>query len=148
MRRLSQSLSSPTEGHASLRWRTLALLAIAELLGMSLWFSGSAVVPALAREWNLTERAASWLTLSVQLGFVAGTLLSALFNLPDIISSRHLFALTAIAGALVNAAFGLFADDLGVAITLRFLTGMFLAGVYPPAMKDRKSTRLNSSHLV
>ena len=58
---------------------------------MSLWFSGSAVVPALAREWNLTESAASWLTLSVQLGFVAGTLLSALFNLPDIISSRHLF---------------------------------------------------------
>jgi len=65
---------------------------------MSLWFSGSAVVPALAREWHLTESAASWLTLSVQLGFVAGTLLSALFNLPDIISSRHLFAVTAIAG--------------------------------------------------
>jgi MFS family permease len=117
------------------RWRTLVLLAIAELLGMSLWFSGSAVVPALTREWHLSAGAAGWLTLSVQLGFVAGTLLSALFNLPDIISPRHLFTLTAICGAIVNGAFGWFAHDASVAIVLRFLTGMFLAGVYPPAMK-------------
>ena len=132
---MSDSVASPTNAQESNRWRTLALLAIAELLGMSLWFSGSAVVPALAREWSLSESAANWLTLSVQLGFVAGTLLSALLNLPDIISSRQLFTLTAIAGALVNAAFGLFAHDAPVAIALRFLTGMFLAGVYPPAMK-------------
>ena len=102
---------------------------------MSLWFSGSAVVPALTREWHLSPSAATWLTLSVQLGFVVGTLLSALLNLPDIISPRHLFTLTAIAGAVVNAAFGWFAHDASVAIVLRFLTGMFLAGVYPPAMK-------------
>jgi len=111
------------------------LLAIAELLGMSLWFSGSAVVPALTREWHLSERAANWLTLSVQLGFVAGTLLSALLNLPDIISPRHLFTLTALAGAIVNSAFGLLAKNVEFAIVLRFFTGMFLAGVYPPAMK-------------
>jgi MFS family permease len=117
------------------RWRTLLLLAIAELLGMSLWFSGSAVVPALTQEWHLSESAANWLTLSVQLGFVVGTLLSALLNLPDIISPRHLFILTAIAGAIVNGTFGLFAKDVELAIGLRFLTGMFLAGVYPPAMK-------------
>ena len=102
---------------------------------MSLWFSGSAVVPALTREWHLSPSAATWLTLSVQLGFVVGTLLSALLNLPDIISPRHLFTVTAIAGAVVNAAFGWFAHDASVAIVLRFLTGMFLAGVYPPAMK-------------
>jgi MFS family permease len=117
------------------RWRTLVLLAFAELLGMSLWFSGSAVVPALSKEWHLSTGAASWLTLSVQLGFVAGTLLSALLNLPDIISPRHLFTLTAIAAAISNAAFGLLAHDAAVGIPLRFLTGMFLAGVYPPAMK-------------
>ena len=111
------------------------MLAIAELLGMSLWFSGSAVVPALAREWKLDGNAANLLTLSVQIGFVAGTALSAFLNLPDIISARHLFTLTAIAGAIVNGSFGLVANDLTVAIILRFLTGMFLAGVYPPAMK-------------
>jgi MFS family permease len=113
----------------------LVLLAVAELLGMSLWFSGSAVVPALTREWNLSAGAASWLTLSVQLGFVAGTLLSALLNLPDIISPRHLFTLTAIAAAIVNGAFAVLTHDATLAIPLRFLTGMFLAGVYPPAMK-------------
>lgn len=102
---------------------------------MSLWFSGSAVIPALTREWHLGSSGATWLTLSVQFGFVAGTLLSALLNLPDIISPRHLFTLTAIAGAIVNASFAWFAHDATFAITLRFLTGMFLAGVYPPAMK-------------
>jgi MFS family permease len=127
--------ASTDNAPSAARWRTLALLAIAELFGMSLWFSGSAVVPALTKEWNLSAGAASWLTLSVQLGFVAGTLLSALLNLPDIISSRHLFTLTAIAGAIVNAAFALFAHDAALGIPLRFLTGMFLAGVYPPAMK-------------
>lgn len=102
---------------------------------MSLWFSGSAVVPALSGEWNLSESTASWLTLAVQLGFVAGTLLSALLNLPDIISPRLLFTLTAIIGAIINGAFGLFARDASTGIVLRFLTGMCLAGVYPPAMK-------------
>src|SRR5258706_3457374 len=130
-------LSNPASSHevSSLRWRTLALLAIAELLGMSLWFSGSAVVPALIKKWHLGPGAANWLTLSLQLGFVAGTLLSALLNLPDIISPRHLFTLTAIAAAIANGAFGFLAHDASVGLPLRFLTGMFLAGVYPPAMK-------------
>jgi MFS family permease len=102
---------------------------------MSLWFSASAVVPALKIEWNLDYAGASWLTVAVQLGFVAGTLLSALLNLPDIISVRHLFAISAFAGACANAAIGAFAHDLHTAIFFRFLTGMFLAGVYPPGMK-------------
>jgi MFS family permease len=131
---LQTSVPGDIESSAA-RWRTLLVLAIAELLGMSLWFSGSAVVPALSREWKLAETAASWLTLSVQLGFVAGTLLSALLNLPDIISPRHLLALTAILGALANATFGFCSQATSSAIPLRFLTGMFLAGVYPPAMK-------------
>jgi MFS family permease len=133
--KVSEHRASTDPAPSAARWRTLALLALAELLGMSLWFSGSAVVPALTKEWHLSESAAGWLTLSVQLGFVAGTLLSALLNLPDIISSRRLFTLTAFAGAVVNAAFALFAQDAALGIPLRFLTGMFLAGVYPPAMK-------------
>jgi len=110
-------------------------LAIAELLAMSLWFSGSAVVPALRAEWHLGAAAVNWLTLAVQVGFVCGTLLSALFNLPDILRSRSLFAITALAGAIANALFGFYADGPWAAIGLRFVTGMCLAGVYPPAMK-------------
>jgi MFS family permease len=117
------------------RWRALLLLAIAELFGMSLWFSASAAVPALRAEWRLGEGSAGWLTLAVQLGFVVGTLLSALLNLPDIISTRHLFTVAALLGAIMNAAFALFAHGATTGIALRFLTGMFLAGVYPPGMK-------------
>ena len=132
---LAQEAILPEEQSITLRWRMLALLSLAELLGMSLWFSGSAVVPALRHEWNLTDSAAGWLTIAVQLGFVAGTLLSAIFNLSDILRARDLFAICAVAGAATNAAFGLFAKDPVSATVLRFLTGMCLAGVYPPGMK-------------
>jgi MFS family permease len=117
------------------RWRALILLSAAELLGMSLWFSASAVVPALRVEWHLSESSAGWLTIAVQLGFVCGTLLSAFLNLPDVLSVRYLFAASAFFGALANAAFGIYAHDAQTGIALRFLTGMFLAGVYPPGMK-------------
>ena len=117
------------------RWRALALLAGAELLGMALWFSGSAVVPALSIEWKLSPSQISWLAIAVQLGFVAGTLISATLNLPDIISTRHLFAVSSFLGAAVNGIFGFYVTDPGTAIVLRFLTGVFLAGVYPPGMK-------------
>jgi len=117
------------------RWRMLVLLSSAELLGMSLWFSASAVVPALRLEWNLTDSQTSWLTISVQLGFVFGTLLSAFFNLADIFRPRQLLAVCAFAGAATNALFAWFATGPTNAIAFRFITGMFLAGVYPPAMK-------------
>ena len=117
------------------RWRALALLSTAELLGMALWFSGSAVVPALSLEWQLSPSQVSWLAIAVQLGFVAGTLISATLNLPDIISTRHLFAVSSFLGAAINGIFGYFVDDPQTAIALRFLTGICLAGVYPPGMK-------------
>jgi MFS family permease len=117
------------------RWTALVLLSIALLCGMSLWFAVSAVAPQIAREWHLTESSTAWLTLAVQVGFVAGTLASALLNLPDVIRVRHLFALCAFGGAIVNAILAWTSHSAGPAIALRFLTGMFLAGVYPPAMK-------------
>ena len=84
--------------------RILALLAIATLLAMALWFSGSAVVPQLTAEWNLTGGEQSWMTMSVQIGFVAGALLSASLNVADRIPGSTFFAASALAGAVVNAA--------------------------------------------
>ena len=132
---MTASTIEKSDTPSSARWRILALLSLAELLAMSLWFSASAVVPALRTEWNLSDSSVSWLTIAVQLGFVCGTLLSALLNLPDIINVRYLFALSAFAGAITNAALGVYAHDSTTAIALRFLTGLFLAGVYPPGMK-------------
>ena len=54
------------------KWRTVLLLALAELLAMGLWFSASAATPALALDWDLTASDAAWLTMSVQIGFVVG----------------------------------------------------------------------------
>ncbi len=115
-------------------WNTLALLAVAELMGMSLWFTASALSPELAAQWGLSEAQAGWLTTVVQLGFVAGTAVAAFLNLADIFPAARYFCVSALLGACVNAAV-LVAPDYGSALVLRFLTGFFLAGVYPPAMK-------------
>ena len=123
-----------TEDQHPLRWRTLGLLSIAELLGMSLWFAASAVSGQLGQRWSLDTSQTGWLTTIVQLGFVAGTAASAMLNLADVFPSKRLFATSAFAGALVNAAI-LVAPSYAIALTLRFLTGFCLAGVYPPAMK-------------
>ncbi len=116
------------------KWRNLWLLSLAQLLAMALWFSASAVVPQLTAEWNLSGGQAAWLTMSLQLGFVAGALLSAVLNLADRIETRALLAGSAMLGALFNAAIALVDGPLA-ASALRFLTGVTLAGVYPPGMK-------------
>ena len=118
----------------STRWRVLALLGLAELLGMSLWFSASAVTPQLRSIWGLTMAEGAWLTTIVQLGFVCGTAVAAVLNLADVIPAGRFFSACALLGAAVNAAI-LAAPGYPAALVLRFLTGFFLAGVYPPAMK-------------
>src|SRR5206468_8454344 len=123
-----QADAMATEPESPDRWRALALIGAGELLGMSLWFSASAVSPALKAEWGMTDAAAAWLTLAVQLGFVAGTLASAFGNLADGFVTRRLFAVSAFLGAAANAGLALFARGPAAAMALRFLTGVFLAG--------------------
>jgi MFS family permease len=120
------------------KWRNVSLLALAALLAMSVWFSASAVVPQLTAEWRLTGALQSWLTTSVQLGFVAGALVSALLTLSDRLPAQRLLAVSAVAAAAFNAAIPLLdfgAGGPGPALVFRFLTGFALAGVYPPGMK-------------
>lgn len=118
----------------STRWRVLALLGFAELLGMSLWFAASAVSPQLRAIWGLTTAETAWLTTIVQLGFVGGTAVIAVLNLADLIPAGRLFSVSALLGAVANAAI-LAVPGYRSTLILRFLTGFFLAGVYPPAMK-------------
>lgn len=117
------------------KWRTLLLLSLAELLGMAVWFSASAVVPALTEAWNLDDGGRAWLTMSVQIGFVVGALASAVFNLADRIPSRWFFTAAALLAGLATALIPAQAQGLGQALFFRFLTGVFLAGVYPVGMK-------------
>jgi MFS family permease len=112
----------------------LALLALAELLGMSLWLTGSAVAPQLQARWGLSDGQVGLLTTLVQFGFVAGTATSALLNLADILPARRLFAASAVLGAVANAVLA-WTPGFGATLVSRFAVGFFLAGVYPPAMK-------------
>ena len=116
------------------RWRMLALLAVAELCGMSLWFVGNAVAAQLAERWSLGAEAVGWLTGVVQLGFVAGTAIAAILNLADVLPAKWYVAGATALAALANAAL-LAAPSYEAALVARFATGALLAGVYPPAMK-------------
>ncbi|WP_411278649.1 MFS transporter [Gemmatimonas sp.] len=112
----------------------LGILTVAELLGMTLWFAASAVSAQYTAQWSLTGSEAAWLTTIVQLGFVVGTAVSALLNVADIVPARWLFSVAALVGAAANALL-LTSDQLSTALVWRFVTGLALAGVYPPAMK-------------
>jgi len=114
---------------------SIALIALCQVAAMTLWFSASAVVPALAAEYGLSAFAQAALTSSVQAGFVIGSLASAVLGLADRVDPRRLFAGAAAVGAVANAL--LLTVDPGslAAPALRFVTGACMAGVYPVGMK-------------
>jgi MFS family permease len=114
--------------------RALAVLSLALVLSMTTWFSATAVVPQLREEWDLGRSGAAWLTIAVQLGFVAGALLSSLGNVADVLSPRTVILVGSLGAAAANALVAV-ASGPNEAVPLRALTGFFLAGVYPPALK-------------
>jgi MFS family permease len=112
----------------------LAWLSLAMFLGMTMWFSATAATAPMVVEFRLTPGETAWLTMAVQGGFVIGTLVSAILNLPDVVNPRRLFAIGCVLGAAANAAL-VRADGAVSLIALRGATGAALAWVYPPGMK-------------
>ncbi len=129
------SLGKIFKGIDGTKWRTLFLLALSVLLAKGVWFSASAALPALTAAWALSDSGRAWLTMSVQIGFVVGAFGSALLNLADRIPARPLLTISTLLAALSNVSIPLFVNGLDYALPLRFLTGLFLAGVYPVGMK-------------
>lgn len=115
--------------------RPVALIAFAQLLGTSLWFSANSAANDLSQHWGIGALEIGWLTNAVQLGFIVGTLSIALSGLADRFAASRIFAVSALLGALSNAAFALLAQGLDTALPLRFAVGLALAGVYPLGMK-------------
>ncbi|WP_231644848.1 MFS transporter [Sciscionella sediminilitoris] len=105
------------------------------MLGLAVWFSVSAVVPSLRADWGISSASAVWLTGAVQLGFVAGALCSTALNLPDRLRPHLLLAASAALAALCTFVLAWSVDGMVWALPLRFLTGVFLAGVYPVGIK-------------
>ena len=112
-----------------------ALIALVQVLGLTVWFSATAVAPTLRQLWSISDSGAVWLTATVQLGFVAGALISTALNLADRFRPQRLLAASALGAAACTAAMAGFAQGLAAAVVLRTLTGVFLAGVYPVGMK-------------
>ncbi|MCH8818668.1 MAG: MFS transporter, partial [Chloroflexi bacterium] len=119
---------------AAERRKALVVVSLATLFGLSVWFSTNAVGPALEVEKGFSTSDLAWLTIAVQLGFVAGTLVIAVTNLADLVKARYVFGVSAgVAGVLNLGVIPL--DGFGPVLAVRFATGIFLAGVYPPGMK-------------
>jgi MFS family permease len=119
----------------SVRTRSLVIIAFCAVATMSLWFSASAVVPALRESVDLPPLTASLFTSAVQAGFVVGTLISALLNLADRIEPRRFFLVSALLASGANVLILAFEPASYSVIALRFITGVCMAGIYPVGMK-------------
>ncbi len=114
---------------------SVAVIAVCQVAAMALWFSASAVTPALAAEFHLSHFAQAALTSGVQAGFVIGCLVSAILGLPDRVDPRRLFAASAALGALTNTLLLVIDPSTAAAPLLRAATGLCMAGVYPVGMR-------------
>ena len=123
-----------TEVEDRSRNRALLIVSLSTVFGLSVWFSTNAIAPALQAEKGFSVGDIAWLTIAVQMGFVAGSLLIAVTNLADLIPARRLYGVAAIAAGVMNLLV-IPIDNFALVIVVRFATGMFLGGVYPPGMK-------------
>lgn len=113
----------------------LILIVLAQFCCTSLWFASNAIIEQLISAFSLAENCLGMLTSFVQFGFIAGTLLFALSNIADRFAPSLVFFGCAIAGSLFNAGLLLESNQYWSILTLRFLTGFSLAGIYPIGMK-------------
>ena len=108
---------------------------LAQFAGTSLWFVGNAVLPDIQARLQLGGSALGNMTSIVQLGFISGTLLFALFSIADRFPAAKVFFVSCLIASLANACIVWFVKDVWSLMLLRFITGFFLAGIYPVGMK-------------
>jgi len=128
--------AGPSEAQFSNRrkWLSIGVLSLCEVMALALWFSATAIMPSLKLEFALSDDHAALLTSSVAVGFVCGTLVSAIFGLSDRIAPRRLFMISAFVAAAANGAILLVEPTSWLVIAFRFITGACMAGIYPVGM--------------
>ncbi|MEM7160301.1 MAG: MFS transporter [Myxococcota bacterium] len=127
--------SEAVDASTTIPRRILPLIVIAQFLGTSLWFVGNAVAGEVASQWPTATGAVGWLTSSVQLGFIAGTLVYAVLALADRFAAHRVFFVSCVLAAAANALSLVAPQSLWWFLACRFATGVFLAGIYPVGMK-------------
>ena len=113
----------------------LPVIIISQFAGTSLWFAGNAILPDLQQALQLDTHAISRITSAVQLGFITGTLFFAVLSVADRFSPSLIFFICCCLAATTNAALAWLAGSEWTVLTMRFVTGFFLAGIYPVGMK-------------
>ena len=113
----------------------LPTIILSQFTGTSLWFAGNAILGDLQQQWSLGSHVLGYMTSAVQLGFIAGTFCFAFLALSDRFSPRIVFFICSLLGAFSNFLIYLLAEGIISLLVLRFITGFFLAGIYPVGMK-------------
>ena len=116
------------------RFRMLALICVGVICAMTPWFSATAILPELRVGWNMGPAMAAMLTNAVQAGFVIGALGISLTGLADRVAPIRLMSVGAALAGLFTLTM-IAVESALPATGMRFLTGLSLALVYPPAMK-------------
>lgn len=113
----------------------LPLIIVSQFAGTSVWFAGNAILPDIQKQLQLDSHAISQVTAAVQLGFIIGTLFFAVLSVADRFSPSNVFFISTILAAASNALLAWMATGATIVFALRFVTGFFLAGIYPVGMK-------------
>jgi MFS family permease len=113
----------------------LPIIVISQFFCTSLWFAGNSIISDIAKDLHLAPRFLAHITSAIQFGFIFGTLVFAIFTISDRFSPSLVFFISSVLAALFNL--GISIDDINSAeiLVFRFLTGFFLAGIYPVGMK-------------
>ncbi len=115
--------------------RVLPVIVVAQFLCTTLWFVGNAVMPEIVLAFELDAQFFARQTSSVQFGFISGTLVYALLTVADRFSPSKVFFASAFVAAAFNLAVLSDSNNPASLLVLRFMTGFFLAGIYPVGMK-------------
>jgi len=115
--------------------RILPTIVISQFLCTSLWFAGNAIINEMALDLHRDAGFLAHITSAIQFGFISGTLVFAIFTISDRFAPSHVFFVSAILAGLFNLGISIEGIHATEILLFRFLTGFFLAGIYPVGMK-------------
>ena len=113
----------------------LPVIVLAQFLCTSLWFAGNSIITDIIQDLQLDPAFLAHITSAIQFGFITGTLIFAVFTIADRFSPSRVFFISSLFAGLCNLGILINGMQGNEILFFRFLTGFFLAGIYPVGMK-------------